>query len=135
MGKTPPGRRRDVTIFRDTEGYVIADVVRACAHYSPPAASGVLEPGETGYDCGPEGDEPKKRELALNILNEFVPPGSDGLDPVRCNFVNVASATAFSLHVGFAEDVVGRMDPDGEDVPAPEILRWLKLKGFDPGRR
>jgi hypothetical protein len=76
-----------------------------------------------GFNCGYGGSGPA--DLALNILNAFVPPGTDGHDPVRCHR-GFASQTAADLHQAFKRDFIAGMDPAGGTIRADMIRDWIE---------
>lgn len=79
---------------------------------------------------GPEGLEvgrvrPGSLDLALNILVDLYPPGTDGEEPRRCR-VNFVSATAYRLHGSFCAKFLAPMDPDGGRLEVEKIHRWVE---------
>lgn len=112
-------------IFRDTEDVVHANVPRDVVLHAPPGE----DPDDKGYDFGLDGAlSPGGLDLALNALNAYVPPGSDGLPPVRCE-KGLASKTARDLHEDFAVEFLMEPDPDhGEVLGAREIYDWIEAK-------
>lgn len=114
--------RDDVIVRRppDPGGPVSANVPLSVVCHSP-----------TGWECGYAGSGPA--DLAFNIVNAFVPPGSDG-EPVEVYQQGEASATAARLYQQFKDEfIVGlRLDP-GESglLPASEILSWIEVHAWD----
>ncbi len=85
-------------------GRVVTNVACTVVHHSP-----------TGYEFGYGGSGPA--DLALNVLNLFVPPGVDGLLPVRC-YRHVASRTAWQLHQPFKWKFIGPLPEEGGIQPS-----------------
>jgi hypothetical protein len=147
---------RPLRVFRDERGLVRSNVIRQAAHHLPwryHRPSGLAEgllvgPGGSPYEVGPTGVlpgrgalTPRGLELALNALSAYLPPAEDGHDPVECRYLNVVSLTAWSLHEGFAREVLEAMPPDGAAVPYREVARWIEARapwlppGLLPGER
>lgn len=104
----------DVVLKRDgndTTGEVITNVPWSVIDHSP-----------TGFNWGYGGSGPA--DLALNILNAFVPPGTDGLEPVRC-YRNTCSRTAQRLHQQFKWEFIASMDVAGGQISANAIRDWI----------
>ena len=76
-------------------------------------------PGGWDWGCTNGGSA----DLALNILNQFAPPGSGGLAPVKCRH-GFASQTAWSLYPRFVDEFIAAVLPDaffaiaGSDIRA-----------------
>jgi hypothetical protein len=143
---------RPLLLFREAKtGLARTNVPRALAHHvswrhAPFHQAGgeivPLGPGASPYEFGPEGARTKEGlELALNALNLYVRPGSDGLAPRECAVVNVASATAFSLHERFAAEVLAGVSHRGAEIPYRRVAAWIEDRapwlppGFLPGER
>ena len=129
----PEGPRKDALhVFRDEETPALhASVARAVWHHvaRPPGRRAAWD--DPLFDCGPAGAlTPGGLDLALNALLAYVPAGADGEEVAECRF-NVASRTAWDLHEDFAREVLSRMNPDGEDLPFPELWDWIQ--GKKPG--
>lgn len=62
--------------------------------------------------------------MALNILNVFEPPGTDGEEPEEC-FDGAASRTALVLHQEFKEDFLVGMPDEGGTIPGSRIRSWI----------
>ena len=92
-------------------GTVVTNVPRTVIHHSP-----------TGYEFGFGGSGPA--DLALNVLNLFVPPGADGLPPVRC-YRHTASRTAWQLHQSFKWKFIGPLPEEGGVLPGTLIRAWI----------
>lgn len=92
-------------------GRVVTNVARTVVHHSP-----------TGYEFGYGGSGPA--DLALNVLNLFVPPGADGLPPVRC-YRHSASRTAWQLHQPFKWKFIGPLPEEGGVIPGALIRAWI----------
>jgi hypothetical protein len=85
----------------------------------------------TGFEFGYGGSGPA--DLALNILNAFVPPGHDILDPVEC-YKGVCSATAARLHQDFKFAFIAGVDKNiGATIKADTIRAWLNERGANFG--
>lgn len=129
------GDTTDVLFHRDPRrpARVSVNVARTVAHHLPRRAM-------LSFDFGPEADERRLLELALNVLNAFVPPGADGLSPVRLRS-NAASRTAFDLHERFAREFLLPMDGTGASIDGAVVRAWIRaaLGGEDrpelPGPR
>ncbi len=120
--------RGDVRVVRDAEDdAVYADVHRTCAHYFP-RWTGPAGDAPSFYECGPGSDLAKRLELALNVLNSFMPPGDDDHDIVKCQYQNAMSKTAHVLHKEFERHFIRHLDPDGGDISAAKIHRWLRTR-------
>lgn len=92
-------------------GRVVTNVPRTVIHHSP-----------SGYEFGFGGSGPA--DLALNVLNLFVPPGADGLPPVRC-YRHTASRTAWQLHQPFKWKFIGPLPEGGGVLPGTLIRAWI----------
>lgn len=86
----------------------------------------------TGFEWGYGGSGPA--DLALNILNAFVPPGTDGVEPWEINSVGnkrgICSATAGRLHQDFKRDFIAGMPREGGTIPAQEIRDWIERQNI-----
>lgn len=76
----------------------------------------------SGYEWGYRGSGPS--DLALNILNWLVPPGADGMEPVRC-WNGACSRTAWALHHDFKESFLAGMPREGGEIPGTVVLTWI----------
>lgn len=112
----------DVRVWRETEqGAVHVNVPRCAIWHSP-----------TGFECGYAGSGPA--DLALNILNAFVPPRAEKPsnnweddredDPLPC-FRGVTSRFAARHHQEFKRDFIQGMDRMGGKLEARRILEWI----------
>lgn len=116
----------DVLVWReahenDPTGVVRSNVVRTCTQHSP-----------NGYECGYSGSGPA--DLALNILNAFVPPRpeptrrwADDLrddDPLKTS-KGVASRFALEHHQAFKRDFIEGMPRSGGRIEAATIHAWI----------
>ncbi len=90
---------------------VVTNVPCTVVHHSP-----------TGYEFGFGGSGPA--DLALNILNLFVPPEADGLRPVKC-YRHTASRTAWQLHQSFKWKFIGPLPEEGGVLPGTLIRAWI----------
>lgn len=86
--------------------------------------------GSIGYEWGYWGSGP--RELALNILNHFVPPGSDGITEVEAEKIywpprvrTFSSATALILGPLFVEEVISNIPRAGGIISSDRIRDWI----------
>ncbi|MDP9481343.1 MAG: hypothetical protein M3R38_37710 [Actinomycetota bacterium] len=82
----------------------------------------VVEHSPAGMLWGYGGQGPA--DLALNILNLFEPPGTDGHEPVRC-FDGEASRTAHELHQEFKARFLAGMPWEGGRISGTEIRAWI----------
>ena len=82
----------------------------------------VVEHSPTGLRWGYGGSGPA--DLALNILNLFEPPGSDGQGSVKC-FDGEASRTAYELHKDFKARFLAGMPWEGGRILGTEIRAWI----------
>lgn len=100
----------DIELVRDKWGSEITNVPWTVVLHSP-----------DGFSWGPV--SAASCDLALNILNAVVPPGSDGRKPEKC-YHGYASQTAFSLHRLFAEEMLTMIGISG-GVTLATIWDWL----------
>jgi hypothetical protein len=84
----------------------------------------------TTYEWGYDGAGPS--DLALNILNYFMPPGSDGAEPQQMpecywsrNQRSSASETAVKLAGKFKEEFIRNLPAWGGVIAASRIKAWL----------
>jgi hypothetical protein len=76
---------------------------------------------------------PGRREsldLALNVLNLFVPPKRGALDerePVQC-FRGYCSAFAAQHHAQFMRDFVAELAGTGGSIPSARIRAWIEMR-------
>ena len=82
----------------------------------------VIDHSPTGFEWGYGGSGPA--DLALNILNAFIPPGTEGEDPVECH-QGKCSATAARLHQEFKWEFLASMPREGGTIPAEKILNFI----------
>ena len=131
--RVPPAwdrRKRSFEVFVDEEDFVFCSLrdQRTVFHHTDGSAS--LDPDDLGYsletaeDGGPS---PGMLDLALNALNEYIPPTADGEEVVECRR-NVASASAFELYEAFAQEKLLPLSPNGGEIPYREILDWIESK-------
>lgn len=106
-------RTADVIINREAKRVVVNITRPRVVLHSP-----------DGYEYGYGGSGPA--DLALNILNDFVPPESDGLPPDKC-WRGSCSNTASRLHQKFKFDVIANLPQTirTHRIPAAEIIRWI----------
>ena len=99
---------RDVVITVDGDGNVSANIPHTVVEHSP-----------TGYGIGYAGSGPA--DLALNILNAFIPPCSDGKPPVKM-YAGFASETAARYHQEVKDVFIATMGKNGGTVSREEVL-------------
>ena len=114
----------DVRIWRESDGRLHANVPHSVIWHSP-----------DGFECGYEGSGPA--DLALNILNAFVPPGRPidyereeverDDEPEKC-WKGVASRFACRHHQEFKRQFIGRMDKQGGRLEAKQISDWIAAR-------
>lgn len=93
----------------------------------------VIDGSPSGFEWGYRGSGP--RDLALNILNQFVPPGFDGIEPVDC-YRGRCSYTAHKLANRFVEDFLASAPKDGTFIEGATIRDWIKKQmGTDADHR
>lgn len=85
----------------------------------------VVEHSPDGFEWSYAGSGPS--DLALNILNAFIPPGSDSQRPVRC-FEGEASKTAAALHQCFKEEFLAGLPAEGGTIPGEVIRAWIEAR-------
>ena len=103
----------DVVLHRG-DGEALSNVPRSVIFHSP-----------DGFEWGYNGSGPA--DLALNIINAFVPPGWDKLDPVKC-YKGEVSFTAFILHQEFKREFIEVLPKDGGIIKRFIILDWIKAR-------
>jgi hypothetical protein len=112
----------DVSVWRDDDGNVHANVPRSVVWHSP-----------DGFECGYEGSGPA--DLALNILNDYVRPSDGATDeahePVPC-YRGVASRFAARWHQDFKREFIGRMSREGGNIPNKVIAEWIEERRARP---
>lgn len=110
---------QDVILSRqgdDSASPVSVNIPRSVIWHSP-----------DGFNWGYGGSGPA--DLALNILNAFIPPGSDNEPPCHC-FQGESSFTAQRLHQDFKRDFLVDMPLEGGVITVAEIYAWLVEKGL-----
>lgn len=112
-------RRIDVVLSRIT-GKAETNVPWTAIWHSP-----------DGFEWGHGGSGPA--DLALNILNAFVPPGSDDFEPVRMPIEGKASRTAVDLHQQFKWEFLAKLPKDGGVIEADKIMRWINKQLRESG--
>lgn len=88
-----------------------------------------------GFEYGPAADS-GDTELAVNILNQFVPPGSDGflggVEFTRPHWSpdtpSVASMTAAALEADFRADFLGPLAEEGGILSGTDIRTWIAAR-------
>lgn len=84
----------------------------------------------TGFECGYRGSGPA--DLALNVLAQLIPLGSDGAEGWKIWDGQKVSATAGILHHDFKEQFIARIPKEGGGVSINEIRTWLEAKRAEP---
>lgn len=112
-------RRFDVVLTR-IKGHPETNVPRSAIWHSP-----------DGFEWGYGGSGPA--DLALNILNAFVPPGTDDYAPVKMPVAGRASRTAVDLHQAFKWEFLATLPTSGGAIEADTIMRWLNKQLRDSG--
>lgn len=82
----------------------------------------VISHSPTGMEWGYCGSGPA--DFAMNILNLFVPPRSDGLAPVKC-WAGECSATAWTLHHYFKDKFIAPLPSKGGTIYGGDVLDFL----------
>jgi len=85
----------------------------------------VIQHSPTGFEIGYGGSGPA--DLALNILNAFVPPGKDGLAAVPC-YKGECSQTAWRLHQTFKFEYIATMKKGGGTIKKEVISGFIKAR-------
>lgn len=118
LTRLPTIRRGDAgePIHRDLQGDLIYE-----PHTNIPWS--VISHSPTGFEWGYGGSGPA--DCALNILNAFVPPGSDDLPPIKC-YGGECSETAWRLHQKFKWDFIAQMPHAGGTIKAADIQHWIE---------
>lgn len=111
--ESPATPAQPVRIWRDAFGECHANV-RHVPHHSP-----------DGFEVGYGGSGPA--DLALAILNTFVPPGADGQPSERC-YRGRCSKFAMRHHQDFKVEFIARMPRAGGEIPAATILEWIEQR-------
>jgi hypothetical protein len=108
---------RDIVLKRNPDPAcwddIQANIDQAVCFHSP-----------TGFEFSYGGSGPA--DLALNILELFVPAGSDGYPPVKCYAGTVCSQTAWALHQDF-KGFVARLPRLGGTIRGNDIEFWIKV--------
>ena len=82
----------------------------------------VVSHSPCGFEMGYGGSGPS--DFALNILERFVPAGSDGCDPVPC-YRGQCSRTAWDLHQEFKRRFVAILPKEGGTIHGHEVRTFL----------
>ena len=124
LKRVQAAQETDVRIWRDEDGTVHANVPHSVVWHSP-----------SGFEVGYGGSGPA--DLALNVLNAFVPPGrspsidADGVEhddsPVKC-YAGQCSAFAARHHQAFKVQFIATMHRDGGTLPARTIREWIDAR-------
>jgi hypothetical protein len=144
--RQPPGQRRsrpqrirlprfskpfsqDVVIWREHPADGPSTLIRANF-----ARTCMPRPGSV-YDCGTSGQG--AADLALNILNAFVPPRAESVqrwgvdqrddDPLR-SWKGVVSRFAIEHHQQFKREFIERLPSEGGRIDAERIREWIRIR-------
>lgn len=79
--------------------------------------------GEAGLEVGRVSEG--SLDVALNILNYYVPPEADGREMVRAK-TNFVSATAYNLHREFCQVYLAPMETEGGEISDEEIMSFIE---------
>lgn len=79
--------------------------------------------GEAGLEVGSISEG--SLDIALNVLNYYVPPETDGREMIRAK-MNFVSATAYDLHREFCRQYLAPMEYEGGKVSDEEIMRFIE---------
>lgn len=79
--------------------------------------------GEVGLEIGRVSDG--SLDVALNILNYYVPPEADGREMIRAK-TNFISATAYDLHREFCRRYLAPMNQEGGQISDEEIMTFIE---------
>ena len=101
----------DVVLKRNEDGSASTNVPHSVISHSP-----------DGFEWGYGGSGPS--DLALNILNAFIPPNTDGAKPVNCH-KHQASKTAYVLHQNFKRKFLCAMDEQGGRISKKAIKDFI----------
>jgi hypothetical protein len=82
----------------------------------------VIHHSPTGFEWGYGGSGPA--DLALNILNAFIPPGHDGSVPLACH-EGECSRTALLFHQEFKNQFLVSMPREGGVITAQQITDFI----------
>jgi len=99
--------------------YAAPPYMKPCTNVSWSVVQHSPDGPEWGYPGSGPGD------LALNILNAFFPPESDGYPAVKCHR-GKCSRTAFTLHHEFKFQFIATLPPEGGTIPALTIKVWIE---------
>lgn len=88
----------------------------------------VVSHSPDGFEWGYSGSGPA--DLSLNILNMFVPPATDGREPVPC-YEGEASRTAWDLHQDLKRAVIAGVPWEGATLPGDGIRHWINQRTRD----
>lgn len=78
-----------------------------------------------GFEWGYGGSGPT--DLALNILNAFVPPGADGRRPNKC-WDGCCSVTAWELRHEFTNAFLAALPWEGGVLEGWRIREWIEAR-------
>jgi hypothetical protein len=86
--------------------------------------------GEAGLEVGRVSEG--SLDVALNILNYYVPPEADGREMARAR-TNFVSATAYELHREFCGQYLALMAPEGGKISDEEIMSFIEQRSASTG--
>lgn len=95
-----------------SDGGTYFNIAQRVRHHSP-----------TGMEWGYAGSGPA--DFALNILNLFLPAGTDGWEGVRCWDKNVVSRITWMLHQDFKFAFVAALPNEGGVIEGLRIRAWI----------
>lgn len=108
---------QDIVLKRDSNGQGVMNIPRGVIHHSP-----------TGIEWGYGGSGPA--DTALSILNNIIPPGEDGEEPVKC-FEGVCSKSAWDLHQDLKFQIIARMPKEGGKISSGMLRSFLREHGIE----
>ncbi|MHB8646200.1 MAG: DUF6166 domain-containing protein [Thermomicrobiales bacterium] len=101
----------DIRCERDDEGTRF-NIMQRVRHHSP-----------TGMEWGYAGSGPA--DFALNILDRFLPAGTDGWEGTPCWDKNIVSRMAWSLHQDFKFAFIAALPYEGGVISGARIREWI----------
>lgn len=104
---------------RTTDGRLACNIPQRFKWHSP-----------TGFECGYGGSGPA--DLALNVLAQLVPLGSDGAEGWKIWDGQSVSATAGLLHHDFKDEFIATLPSQGGTIEIQAIRRWLEERRATP---
>ena len=116
------------TVLSEIRLWRVAHVIHANISRSVVRQPSVIEHRPDDGSSGPSRRE--LLDLALNILNLFVPPKRGALDermPLKC-FRGHCSAFAARHHEQFTRDFVDELAGTGGSIPSARIRAWIEMR-------